>query len=234
MRPTINVIDCYHGNAVKNSDFVTMKNGGLYGVIHKASQGSHYVDPAYAARKVAAQAAGLLWGAYHFLDASDPNAQATAFLEASGITANTDQFFLACDFESWPASQATLKQCMTFMAAVDRGSPPGVQCALYSGNVIRETLKPAPAGHNDPDMAGVTQFFQNHRLWLAEYGPTENIPYPWHMPIVKSSDGSNPLPAPDVFLWQFTEKGHLSPLAGFTDGNFFDGTLDQLTQRWLA
>jgi len=232
MRPQINVIDCYHGNAIP--DFAALKAAGVLAVIHKASQGLQYVDPAYAARKPQALAAGLLWGAYHFLDNSDPDAQAAAFIAASGITAaNTDPFLLACDFENSPR-QPTLKQCMEFIAAVDRSVPPGVQCALYSGNLIRETLKPSPGGHNDPAMSGAMQFFQSRRLWLAEYGPTENIPWPWNTPIVKSSNAAAPLPAPGVFLWQFTEKGRLGPLPGFTDGNFFDGTADQLTARWLS
>lgn len=228
----INVIDMYHGNAVKNPDFAALRANGVFGIIHKASQGLHYRDPAYAARRVAAQAAGLLWGAYHFLDATDAKAQADFFIECSGITAGADPILLACDYENSP-HQPSLQQAMTFMREVD-SVVPGVQCVLYSGNLIRETLQPSNGGHQAQDMRGVEFFFQQHRLWLAEYGPQERFPWPWNTPIVKLSNEAAELPAPGVWLWQFTEQGRVNPLVGKTDGNFFDGTYDQLKDRWLA
>lgn len=229
-RPTINVIDMYHGNAVPDPDFAALKANGIFGIIHKASQGIGYRDPAYAERRVAAQAAGLLWGAYHFLDSSDPKAQADFFLDCSGATKG-DPIMLACDYENSPR-QPSLWQCANFMREVDSVRPE-IQSVLYSGNLIRETLKPQIAGHQATDMLGIEMFFQQHRLWLAEYGPQEKAPSPWCDPIIKSSDGSTPMPAPGVWLWQFTEKGRFAPLQGLTDGNFFDGTFDQLSQRWL-
>lgn len=229
----INVVDMYHGNNITNPDFAALKEAGIYAVVHKASQGSFYEDPAYSARKVAATAAGLLWGAYHFLDASDPIKQAQHFLDASEITdAGADPFLLAADFEN-SASQPTLKQLMQFMQEVDRNSPPNVQCALYSGNLIRETLKGVPPGHVDQDMLGARAFFQQRRLWLAEYGPKEQVPYPWCEPVAKSSNEAATIPAPGVFMWQFTETGRVNPLTGNVDGNFFDGTFEQLSERWL-
>ena len=83
-------------------------------------------------------------------------------------------------------------------------------------------------------MAGIEGFFQQHRLWLAEYGPKEQVPYPWNLPIPNSANQSAQLPPPGVWLWQFTETGNVGPLPGKTDGNFFDGTADQLAARWLA
>lgn len=232
-RPTINVIDMYHGNAVKNPDFAALKGAGVFGIIHKASQGAHYADPAYAGRRKAAQDAGLLWGAYHFLTNADAKAQADWFLKCSGISAiNSDPILLAADFEN-SSAQPALHQLREFMAEVDQAVP-GVQCVLYSGNLIRETLTPPAPGHTAPDMRGVNYFFQQHRLWLAEYGPRENIPYPWNETVPKSSDEATPIPAPGVWLWQFTETGRVNPLVGKTDGNYFDGTFEQLSQRWLA
>jgi lysozyme len=234
MQRTINVIDMYHGNVVRTQDFSALRTNGIMAIIHKASQGLRYRDPAYAARRDAAQAAGLLWGAYHFLDATDPIAQADLFLEAAGIAApNSGPILLACDFEN-SSSQPTLKQCAAFMGEVDRNSPPGVSCVLYSGNLVRETLKPHPGGHQASDMQGIENFFQMHRLWLAEYGPKEQIPWPWNMPIAKSSNEAASMPAPGVWLWQYTERGRVNPLTGNTDGNFFDGVFEDLKARWLA
>jgi lysozyme len=234
MRPLINVIDMYHGNAVKSEDFTALRMNGVYGIIHKTSQGMSYRDPAYTARRAAAIEAGMLWGAYHFLDNSDPIAQADQFLDACQIAApNSEPMLLACDFEK-SNHTPSLKQCMLFMNEVDKNSPPGVSCVLYSGDLIRETLKPHPGGFQDQAMIGVQYFFQQHRLWLAEYGPHTNIPWPWNEKILKSSDEALSLPAPGVWLWQFTEKGRINPLVGNTDGNFFDGSFDALKARWLA
>ena len=242
----INVIDMYHGNAVTTGGhdndpaalkaiFTALKDAGVYGIIHKVSQGLNYADPAYQIRMPIAIACGLLWGGYHFLTSADPKAQADFFLTQSGITAaNANPLLLACDFEDWPQAQPSLQQCMAFMKEIDIAAPPSVQCALYSGNVIRETLRPATGGHQDQAMVGVELFFQQHRLWLAEYGPKEQIPYPWNQPIPKSSNEAAQLPAPGVWLWQFTETGNVGPLPGKTDGNFYDGTADQLASRWLA
>lgn len=231
---TINVIDMYHGNQMKMTDFSPLQMNGIYAIIHKASQGLHFADPLYQGRRDAALKAGMLWGAYHFLDGSDIEGQAEFFLKTSGITeANANPMLLACDFENSP-NQPTLQQCMQFMSLVDRASPPGVQCVLYSGNLIRETLRPHPGGHQDSAMLGVEMFFQQHRLWLAEYGPKEQIPYPWNLPILKTSNEATSLPAPGVWLWQFTERGRVNPLTGNTDGNFFDGSFEDLRARWLT
>lgn len=230
----INVIDMYHGNAVKTSDFAALRASGVFGIVHKASQGLSYKDPSYHDRRKAAEDAGMLWGAYHFLDASDPKAQAAFFLECSGISdAGSAPFLLSADYENSAHSPA-LHQLTTFISEVDRNSPPPVSCVLYSGNLIRENLKPHVGGHQNADMLSTMQFYQQHRLWLAEYGPHMRIPYPWNEPITKSSDQSQDLPAPGVWLWQFTEKGRVNPLVGNTDGNFFDGTFEQLQRSWVA
>src|SRR5438477_12362186 len=44
------------------SDFRLVRQSGILGVIHKASEGSDYADGACAARRPQAEAAGVLWG----------------------------------------------------------------------------------------------------------------------------------------------------------------------------
>src|SRR5579859_2632907 len=59
------VIDISHLSYV--TDFNLMRrHSGILGVIHKASEGGDWVDPTYGERRPQAEAAGLLWGAYHF------------------------------------------------------------------------------------------------------------------------------------------------------------------------
>ncbi|MBA2241484.1 MAG: hypothetical protein H0W04_01145, partial [Chthoniobacterales bacterium] len=61
-------------------DFVRMREQGIVGVIHEASYPRYVRDAKYAARQNAAVDAGLLWGAYHFADATSPIRQADHFL----------------------------------------------------------------------------------------------------------------------------------------------------------
>jgi len=80
MADTINVvIDLSHHQ--ETVDFSKIAASGIVGVIHKAMQGGTFKDSKYAERRRPALDAGLLWGAYHFGDASDPVAQADAFLD---------------------------------------------------------------------------------------------------------------------------------------------------------
>src|SRR3569623_1581891 len=59
------VIDISHLSYV--TDFNLMRrHSGILGIIHKASEGGDWVDQTYAERRPPAEAAGLLWGAYHY------------------------------------------------------------------------------------------------------------------------------------------------------------------------
>jgi lysozyme len=64
-------------------DFAQAKAAGIAAVILKATQGSNWVDVTFASRLAAASDAGLLVGAYHFLDASEPAVQVQNFLLAA-------------------------------------------------------------------------------------------------------------------------------------------------------
>ena len=73
------VIDISRGVTV--SDFRRVRQSGMLGVIHKASEGGDYADTAYATRRPQAEAAGLLWGAYHLGRPGNPVDQANHFLD---------------------------------------------------------------------------------------------------------------------------------------------------------
>src|SRR5664279_4867870 len=76
------------GNSVVNlshydlmrPDFEQMKREGIVAVIHEATYPRFDRDSSYGTRQNAATRAGLLWGAYHFGDATDPIRQAEPFL----------------------------------------------------------------------------------------------------------------------------------------------------------
>jgi lysozyme len=58
------IIDIFHGEATDLAK--VQKQDGIIAIIHKATQGAHFTDSSYNARKKQAKALGLLWGAYHF------------------------------------------------------------------------------------------------------------------------------------------------------------------------
>ena len=89
------VVDVSHFQ-VADIDFAKVKNDGILGVIHKASEGVSFVDPDFAAMRIQAEKEGLLWGAYHFANKGNPIGQADHFLEAIG---NTDGVLLALSLE---------------------------------------------------------------------------------------------------------------------------------------
>lgn len=221
---TPNVLDLFHGdNRELVPDFAVIKQQGIFAIIHKATQGVKFEDGTYNARKAAALGAGLLWGAYHFLDAGDPINQAKFFLDSVKPDENT---LLACDFEK-SASTPALHQCLDFMSYVDQNSPGNLHCVLYSGDLIRESLQPPKGGNQSATMRGAEMFFAQHRLWLAEYGPHGNLPWPW-------SDKTLSLMWQNPFIWQYSEKGRVNPILGDVDLNVYTGSFDDLKKNWAT
>src|SRR5437899_8975531 len=120
-RPSVDgldaVIDISHN--VQVSDFRAVRSGGILAVIHKTSEGGDWFDPSYASRRQAAEAAGLLWGGYHFGTRQYSGArQAQAFLSAAQPGPTT---LLALDFEPNdlnPANTMRLSQAEEFVQVV--------------------------------------------------------------------------------------------------------------------
>src|SRR5438270_4601922 len=87
-------LTAFAGNAVVNmshydlvrADFVAMKSEGVVGVIHEATFPRYERDGRYRERQMSALQAGLLWGAYHFADGTDPIRQADHFLGIVGAS----------------------------------------------------------------------------------------------------------------------------------------------------
>ncbi len=76
-----NVVNLSHYDMMR-PDFTAMKREGIIGVIHEATYPHLVRDAKYFDRQQAATRAGLLWGAYHYANASDPVRQADHFLSA--------------------------------------------------------------------------------------------------------------------------------------------------------
>ena len=146
------VVDISHWQ--ENPDFEAMREAGVLGVIHKATEGSGNTDANYAPRRPDAEAAGLLWGAYHFLRPGDMVAQARRFVDVAG-----DIDLYAADHEDTGVSLDALK---TFLREVE--SLTGKTPIIYSGHVIKEQVDGC-----DPELA-------KHRLWLAHYDDSPSWP----------------------------------------------------------
>lgn len=221
MRPQPNVLDMYHGdNSDRPINFNILETAGIWGVMHKSSQGTRYKDPKFSDRIKAARDADLLVGAYHYLDSSDIGAQFDNFMHSIGEFATSDNFAIAADYEKGnDGKHASLSQLYDFMSRIDKEIG-GVLTWCYSSDLIRETLQPVKGGHVDNAMAGIHDFFLQHGLWLAEYGSHENTPWPWKE--------ENKLP----FLWQFSENGRVPAVLGNVDLNYFVGTRDELKAQW--
>lgn len=103
---------------------------GLRAVIHKATEGTEFVDSLYATHRKLAQTVDLLWGAYHLGVAGDPVGQSKHFLDHAKPNGET---LLSLDFEHNPQGDSTsLDEARQFVTQVRdaTGKWPG----LYRGS----------------------------------------------------------------------------------------------------
>ena len=145
------IIDISHHNTI--SDWSKIKQSGILGVIHKATQGTTFVDEKYHECRQQALAQNLLFGAYHFGECGDPQAQAQHFLDTVQPEPSD---LLVLDFEPCSATMA-LQDAELFVRIVVEatGRLPG----LYSGQSFLTDC-----------CLGITQtVLQGCFLWIARY-----------------------------------------------------------------
>jgi lysozyme len=202
------VIDLSHHNSV--SSFEDVKNDGIVGVIHKATQGTGFVDSRYDSRKARALAAGLLWGAFHFGVGGNIPGQVDHFLN---VVSPGKADLLVLDFE--PNTQGktmTLAEAEQFVQLVkDRtGRFPG----LYSGESFIRTK----VGGNTATV------LKNCFLWVAKFSA--------NLPVV-------PAAWKTFTFWQYTDgnsglQPHQVNGVGRCDRDKFNGTAENLPKLWIA
>jgi GH25 family lysozyme M1 (1,4-beta-N-acetylmuramidase) len=200
------VIDLSHYQGAV--DLNPASGDGILGVIHKATQGTHYADPLYIANRANAAAASLLWGAYHFGVGGDGVGQADHFLNVVGIDANT---LVVLDLEANPQGPSmTLEEARAFVTHVydKTGRWPG----LYAGHYLKELL----GTNNDPVLAKCW-------FWLSQYGPTPVVPVNWQTwTLWQYTDGGQGLPP------------HTVAGIGRCDRSKFNGSESELRNLWLS
>lgn len=203
--PGLNVIvDLSHHNGDLSLD--AAKAAGIYGIIHKATQGVDYTDPLYESNRGKGQAAGLRWGAYHFGTGSDGVAQAEHFLR---VVNPGSADLVPLDFEANPQGPSmTLEEARAFVIHVREalGRWPG----FYSGHYVKELL----GTQVDPVLT-------NCWLWLSQYGPTPVVPPTWKTWTLWQYTDGGLGPAP-----------HAVDGIGRCDRNLFNGSRPDLDRLW--
>jgi len=176
-----NVVNLSHYDLMR-PDFVTMRSEGIFGVIHEASYPRFDRDSQYAARQQAATRAGLLWGAYHFGDATDPVRQADHFLSVvSNAWAQADPssrpagVLLVLDFEKnghYPGGTMRVDQAVSFVERIRErtGRYPGIYSGEY--NLARVLNNPKVT-------SGQKAVLTNCWLWIANYHYEPRATAPW-------------------------------------------------------
>jgi lysozyme len=221
------VIDLSQGEKV--SDFRLVRRSNILGVIHKASEGNDYADGACAARRPQAEAAGLLWGTYHFGTGLGSGAEQAAFFLAQSRPG--PKTLLALDLEANennPPNSMTLEQAEAFVQAV----------AEATGRLPVVYVHPTWANGDPLPVSGLrfsapitaASILARCGLWVADYHDSPEIPLAWA--------------AKGWRLWQYAgdeSAGH--PAYGQTnfvqgvsrcDRNLFNGDADGLYRFWSA
>jgi lysozyme len=197
------VIDLSHWQAPV--DFARAKSAGVVAVILKATQGSRWIDTTFAKRFAAASAAGLLVGAYHFLDNSSPEVQVSHFLSiAEGCRV------LALDAEpNGIGSTVTIAQAAEAAARLHMAT--GRSPLLYVGRY-------GPDGRGTGFPNGI---LSRCPLWLPAYNSRPVCPPGWSEWVLwQHTDGSagfDVVPVPGV---------------GRCDRSRFAGSVAELAAWW--
>jgi lysozyme len=226
------VVNMSHYDRVR-ADFVGMKSEGVVGVIHEASYPRLQRDERYYERQRAAREAGLLWGAYHFGDATNPIRQADHFLEVVATSlppiltresgGRRPGVLLVLDFEKnghYPGGTMSVGQAVAFVQRINErtGKYPGLYCSEYRLRQILYAPGVSPAQR---------RALINCWLWIANYHFEPRNTAPWRQ----------------WQLWQYTGDGKssLRPRAMFptrvanvrrAERNIFRGSNAELQTFW--
>ena len=176
-----NVVNLSHYDMMR-PDFAAMKREGIIGVIHEATYPSFVRDAKYFERQLAATRAGLLWGAYHYANGSDPVRQADHFLSAvSGAWAHVDPavrgpgVLLVLDFEKnghYPGGTMRVDQAVAFVERIRERT--GVYPGLYSGEYhLRQALNGRQVTNAQRSVLAKCW------LWMANYRNEPRPTAPW-------------------------------------------------------
>lgn len=146
----VKIIDISHHQDFP--DFEKVRAAGVIALIHKASEGSSYVDPNRAKNCSNAIKAGIACCTYHWLKPGNANQQIAFFLKTVDPVPGER---MVIDYEEDGCTLSDLKEAV--QALLD--DPRDLQVTVYSGHLLKEQLD----GQHDSFLA------DNTDLWLAQY-----------------------------------------------------------------
>lgn len=190
------VIDLSHHNPTP--DWARIRQAGVIGVIHKATEGTSYVDNTLFSRAKAAMDAGLLWSTYHFLRPGNMTKQMDFYLK----TINPVKGERIClDHEDSGVTLNDLCNAVSYLKTVR----PDLQITIYSGHLIKEQV----------GSSNVKTLADNTSLWIAQYTSAAAPSWPkttW----------------PQWSLWQWTDSETIPGISAKVDGDRWNGTEEAL------
>ena len=224
-----NVVNMSHYDMMR-PDFAAVKRQGIVGVIHEATYPPFVRDAKYLDRQMGALQAGLLWGAYHYANGSDPIRQADHFLnvvssawaQANPVTRPSAGVLLVLDFEKnghYPGGSMRPDQAVAFIDRIHQrtGVYPGVYSGEYHLSQVLNSSRVTPAQKKT---------LTNCWLWVANYSKEPRATAPWNY----------------WALWQYTGDGRCKlPRSAYptrvaniakAELNIFRGSRNDLQDFW--
>jgi lysozyme len=184
-------ISSYQGDV----DFAAVKSSGDVSFIYaKATEGALFVDDHFERYHDGCKAAGIPFGAYHFLRFDlDPAMQAAHF--AATINGRSGELAPMIDVEQSNGATELSVRLSAFLAALKPLI--AVQPIIYTSY-----------GFWNGEMQG-TDGFSGHRLWVAEYNndPAPTLPNGWKSWVI----------------WQHSSAGAIPGIAGNVDLDTLNG-----------
>lgn len=199
------MIDVSHHNGV--ADWAAVRRAGVVAVIHKASEGATFRDPAHDERRRAVEAEGLLWGSYHYSSGASVEAQVRNYLAAASPA---DDELICLDFEASSAGRdmdhAEMEEFVERLRAEIGRAP-----VIYGGTRLRRVLKTVTGSS-----VGACPLWYR---WLD--GTPRRVPTVWK----------------SWTFWQYTNgksgaEPHEVDGVGPVDRNIFNGSQAEFYARW--
>ncbi|QWU13871.1 Lyzozyme M1 (1,4-beta-N-acetylmuramidase), GH25 family [Paenibacillus sophorae] len=195
-------LDVSHHNG--QIDWSQVADEGYHFVFIKASEGKSFRDNKFTDNLKGAREAGLLAGAYHFLDAVTPEDArleadnfASAIEEAGGISELDMPPVL--DYENNPGKLAPKEIRIVAQAFLNEiEALTGCRPIIYTGSVFASNFDSS---------------FSGYKLWIAKY----------------SSQPPLNIQAWDKWdIWQYTQTGTVPGITGNVDLDWYNGSMEEL------
>jgi lysozyme len=133
-------------------DFAKVRAAGVIALIHKATEGTSYVDPNRAKNISAALKVGIACTTYHWIKPGNAAAQMAHYLKTIDPVPGER---MVIDYEEDGCTLTDLKAAVQALL----NDPRGLQITVYSGHLLKEQL-----GSTRDDFLA-----QHTDLWLAQY-----------------------------------------------------------------